>query len=196
MQKLFGFDIEPVIPTQDFNAAGTHGDHLAIWVEIWAKYQIILNLHRPCLQINRPLDIHALNFWFFKIKANYNPNFDLETLDMDPVSPFPSSPGFHYFYSRPFRQKNFMNLVSIFSPTLWSMVLASTIMSFLVLALRRTIYKNLEGEHLVKEIDTISVLFKVISTLTEPNTVNIFPKWCTGSCFQLYTITNITSNLP
>ena len=33
VQKLFGFVIDPIIPCQDFNADGAHGNLAGIWVK-------------------------------------------------------------------------------------------------------------------------------------------------------------------
>ena len=65
------------------------------------------------------------------------------------------------------------------------MVLLSALLNFLLMELARQIYqKLLWDEGLVRDIDTLGVLFKVISSLTEPDTVNIFPKWSTGSALN------------
>ena len=89
-----------------------------------------------------------------------------------------------YFYGRPRSEQSGFGVLTAFPPLLWGLILATTVVFTGVFMLLRSLYAGplRENELLLRENSAkIDVFFKVAATLTEPEGVNIFPKWSTGN---------------
>ena len=135
-------------------------------------------------QIDHNLDIAATKYWFMDIQINFEESYkELKQLDIRSTYPWPTTDGFIYFYGQPRKNANIFSLVSIFSPLLWGLILLSAFCSFLFFELACLSYKTVNESRMVKETKTFTLLLRVFSSLTEPDSMNIFLGWSTGNLF-------------
>ena len=87
-----------------------------------------------------------------------------------------------YLYGYPRSKKTSAGILVTFPILLWLLIGLVTLSHVGVFAAARVLYNGpLKGEGLVNyKATTYDVILKVVSTLTEPEGVNIFTKWSTG----------------
>ena len=88
-----------------------------------------------------------------------------------------------YIYGYPRLQPNYLNMLTAFPVSVWVLILLCAVTNTLMFVGMVHFYVNIaKQEHLVRKGTTKwDVVFKVISTLTEPDEIAIFPVWSTGN---------------
>ena len=86
------------------------------------------------------------------------------------------------FYGQPKAFPNYFNIVTAFPSTIWSILCLVTLTFIVLFCAILKVYRDLLGhdELVRKGTKEIDIVFKIISTLTEPETFNMFPVWSTG----------------
>ena len=87
-----------------------------------------------------------------------------------------------YVYGYPRARPNYLNMLTAFPASLWCLILLWTaITAFLFIAIAK-FYRHILVQHSLVHSKTNNwdIFFKVISTLTEPEEIKIFPLWSTG----------------
>ena len=87
-----------------------------------------------------------------------------------------------YIYGYPRLQPNYLNMLTAFPGSVWCLVIFCTVTNTLMFVGLVHFYVSIaKQEHLVRNQTTKwDVVFKVISTLTEPDEIKLFPVWSTG----------------
>ena len=91
--------------------------------------------------------------------------------------------GYLYFYRKPKILSNHLSVVKVFPLSLWLVlglvvVMVTVLFRFQVFFYHKVLSQN---QLLSGKIRTLDVVFKVISTLTEPEALDLFPAWCAGN---------------
>ena len=142
-----------------------------LWPRLWNIFS----------QTAHDVDIEASKIWFIGIQLDFDESeLGHNYLDVRSTFPWPTTNGFIYFYGQPRRTVNIFSLVSIFSPSLWTLILISIVCSFAFLKFSALIYGKIEVEGLVIDCDSLSLFLRILASLTEPDSMNVFPRWCTG----------------
>ena len=86
------------------------------------------------------------------------------------------------FYGKPKAFPNYLNVVKAFPLTIWAILCLVTVSFIVLFCAILKVYKDILGcRELVKDgVNEIDIVFKVVSTLTEPDAFDIFPLWSTG----------------
>ena len=88
------------------------------------------------------------------------------------------------FYAAPKVLPNYFNIATAFPLTIWC-ILCLVILTFIVLfcAILK-VYRDLLGQNELVKPGTkqIDLIFKILCTLIEPESFDMFPVWSTGKC--------------
>ena len=130
------------------------------------------------------LDLAAMKYWYISLphanEAKYPTYVEEDKLDIMAAYPFPWQEEFIYFYGEPRKNTNMFSIISTFPAVLWGFILLTTICGYGFLVLANWAYRNTEEKDMVAKTDTFSLFLKVIGSLTEPDSVDIFKRWSTG----------------
>ena len=87
-----------------------------------------------------------------------------------------------FFYGKPEALPNYFSIATAFPTQLWILVFIVTLTFIVLFCIILKVYRDALGQHQLVRNGTkgIDVAFKVISTLTEPETFDMFPVWSTG----------------
>ena len=132
-------------------------------------------------QVDFDVDIAALKVWYISVQYHFEPAYsEHERMDVTAAYPFPTTEGFIYFYGEPRKATNMLSLISNFPTVLWGLILLSTLCSYGFLVLAYSIYQNVQENDMVTATDEFSIFMKVLGSLTEPDSINIFHRWSAG----------------
>ena len=95
---------------------------------------------------------------------------------------FPEMYEYVYIYGYPRAKPNYFNMLTAFPASLWCLLLLWTAITALLFIGIAYFYRHILHQHnLVHgKVKKWDIVFKVISTLTEPEQIHIFPLWSTG----------------
>ena len=86
-----------------------------------------------------------------------------------------------FIFGFPQSKSNSWSVIVNFPLTVWTSIFAAAISTILVLWLFALIYKYCQMEDfLTTHVGIIDIAFQVTATLTEPQGLNLFKRWCAG----------------
>ena len=136
-------------------------------------------------------DLHTSAYWLKSVHANLYKYKEYEVLGNAFIYPLISQQkGFRYFYGAPRTVDILFKEATVFPPLIWFMILIVILVHILVFKLLHFLYCKVPWAKMTKrkKMGTLDIVIRVVATVLEPGSLNLFAKWSTGDDLQLFSL--------